>query len=89
MTGLIGLLVLGSTALVALDASKRDWSGDGFADAAWKWVVGMLLLWFVALPLYLLHRRRVPLLGSGGGNGPVASFDAPERPWSVPPPGMG
>lgn len=91
MTGLIGLLVLASTAGVAVDASKRDWSSDTFADASWKWIVGMLLMWFVALPLYLVHRRRVPLLASGDGAlvAAAASFDAPERPGSVPPPGMG
>jgi hypothetical protein len=91
MMGLLSLLVLGSTALVAVDATRRDWAADGFADAAWKWIVGMLLVWFVALPLYLLHRRRAPLLGDVAAAVATASaaFDAPERPGSVPPPGMG
>jgi hypothetical protein len=87
MTGLIGLLVLGSTVLVGLDANRRDWSGDSFADAAWKWVVGMLLLWLVALPVYLVHRRRVPLLGAAAA-ADMASLEAPERPGSGAPPGM-
>ncbi|WCB92980.1 hypothetical protein DSM104299_01681 [Baekduia alba] len=83
MTLLLGVLMLGSVAWVAKDASERNWSGNTFADASWKWVLGVLLLWFVALPLYFVHRRRVPLLGAGGSD----PFDTPERPSSVPPPG--
>jgi hypothetical protein len=55
-------------------------------------VAGVLLLWFVALPLYLVHRRRVPRTGSPAG--PVVAagaFTTPEKPEvaskSVPPPG--
>jgi uncharacterized BrkB/YihY/UPF0761 family membrane protein len=92
MVTLLGLAVLGATVWVAIDASGRDWSDNTFADASWKWVVGVLLLWFVALPLYLVHRRRAPRAGSAAG--PVVAagaFAAPEKPEavskSVPPPG--
>jgi hypothetical protein len=92
MMTLLGLAVVGATIWVAMDASGRDWSDNRFADASWKWVAGVLLLWFVAIPLYLVHRRRVP--GTGSAAGPVVAagaFTAPEKPEaaskSVPPPG--
>jgi uncharacterized BrkB/YihY/UPF0761 family membrane protein len=92
MMTLLGLAVVGATVWVAMDASGRDWSDNTFADASWKWVAGVLLLWFVAFPLYLVHRRRVPRTGFAAG--PVVAADAfttPERPEaaskSVPPPG--
>jgi hypothetical protein len=92
MMTLLGLAVLGATIWVARDASGRDWRDNKFADASWKWVAGMLLLWFVAFPLYLVHRRRVPRASSAAV--PIvatSAFAAPERPeaasQSVPPPG--
>jgi hypothetical protein len=57
------LLIVGTTVWVAVDASQRDWRNHSFADATWKWVLGMLLLWIVALPVYLVHRGRVPVKG--------------------------
>ena len=60
MQALIGLLIVGTTVWVGVDASKRDWRNHGFANATWKWVVGMLLLWIVAFPVYLAQRGRVP-----------------------------
>jgi len=61
MQAIILLLILGTTIWVGVDASHRDWSRHGFANATWKWIVGMLLLWIVAFPVYLPQRRRVPV----------------------------
>jgi uncharacterized membrane protein YdcZ (DUF606 family) len=55
---LIGLVIV---CWVAYDATQRDWSGSSFADAAWKWIVGTILLWFIVLPIYLVKRRSAPL----------------------------
>ena len=85
---LASLLVLCSVVFVAIDASGRDWSEDKFANASWKWVIGVLLLWFIALPVYMIHRRRYPKTTTLV---PAEAFTAPERPagatQSVPPPG--
>ena len=93
MTVVVGLIVLISTIWVGVDASGRDWTGNRVGDAAWKWPLGMLALWILVFPLYLVHRRRVPRDGTGGRppqrvGVDRATFDAPERPSSVPPPGM-
>ena len=88
MVLMLELLLLVAVVWVAYDSSRRDWRGVGFADASWKWVAGVLLLWFVAFPLYLVYRRRAPLTGTAPTADP---FAAPERPASsadsVPPPG--
>jgi hypothetical protein len=55
------VLFVATTIWVGVDASGRDWSNQGFANATWKWVVGLLLLWIVAFPIYLVQRNRVPL----------------------------
>ena len=44
---LVGLVLVG---WVAYDSTQRHWSGSTFADAAWKWIIGMLL-WFIVLPI--------------------------------------
>jgi hypothetical protein len=54
------LLFVATTIWVGVDASRRDWSDHGFANATWKWIVGLLLLWIVAFPIYLVQRNRVP-----------------------------
>jgi Protein of unknown function (DUF2510) len=59
-----GLIVIASTVWVGADASRRDWSHDKFADAAWKWVLGCLLLWIVVFPLYLARRNGKPAAGA-------------------------
>ena len=61
MQAVIGILIIGTTVWVAVDANQRDWRNHGFANATWKWVVGMLLLWIVAFPVYLAQRVRVPV----------------------------
>jgi hypothetical protein len=48
---------------VAVDASKRDWSGHRFADRTWKWVLGSFMFTLIVFPIYLVHRRRVPMRG--------------------------
>jgi len=53
LLGIPALVVIGSSVWVGADASQRDFSGDRFADRTWKWVVGCLLLWIVAFPIYL------------------------------------
>ena len=50
--------------LVFDDARKRDWSESRFANKAWKWALGALLLWIIVTPLYLVHRRRHPTLAA-------------------------
>jgi len=59
----IGFLIQGVCAIwVYSDAQKRDWNGDGFANKPWKWAIGVLLLWIIAFPVYLLRRGKRPLL---------------------------
>jgi hypothetical protein len=55
----LALTVLGTTVWVVADANQRDWRGNRFADATWKWVLGCLLLWIVVFPIYLVQRTRV------------------------------
>ena len=59
MTAIFAFLIVATTAWVANDASQGDWTGHGFANRTWKWVVGCLLLW-VAFPVYLVQRGKVP-----------------------------
>jgi hypothetical protein len=94
MTALILLIVLLTTLWMGVDATKRDWSGNKFADTTWKWVVGGLGLWIVAFPVYLVHRDRAPLktdfaTGSAFPPAPAPAPDgwiAPGSAGSVPPP---
>jgi hypothetical protein len=58
---LIALVIVGTAVWVGVDSSHRDWRSNGFANATWKWVIGMLLLWIVVFPVYLAQRGRVPL----------------------------
>ena len=60
MQQIIVLLIVAVTIWVGVDASGRDWRNHRFANTTWKWVVGMLLLGVVTLPVYLVHRNRVP-----------------------------
>jgi hypothetical protein len=55
------LLVIVSALWVAYDASQRDWQHSSFANAAWKWVVGTLLVWIIVFPVYLFKRGSAPL----------------------------
>jgi hypothetical protein len=44
------------------DARKRDWSSDRFANKPWKWAVGAAILGLLVIPLYVLRRRKHPLV---------------------------
>jgi hypothetical protein len=59
---LVLLAVAGSTAWLAVDASKRDWTGNGFAKNVPSWVIGSLLIWPLVFPMYVFaHRKKAPL----------------------------
>lgn len=64
MTGLILLVVVGTSIWVGIDASKRDWGNDSFANGTATWVIGSLLLWIVVFPLYLSRRGKATLKGA-------------------------
>jgi hypothetical protein len=44
------------------DAKSRDWSTERFANKAWKWGLAAFLVWIVFTPLYLIRRRRHPVV---------------------------
>jgi hypothetical protein len=85
---LVMLVVVGSAVWMGIDASARDFSGDRFADATWKWVVGGLGLWVVAFPVYLVRRGRVPRKGAGSVAPKVTRGEDPATSGSVAPPSM-
>ena len=59
---LVLLVIAGSTAWLAVDASKRDWTENSFAKNVPSWVIGSLVLWIVVFPLYVFaHRKKAPL----------------------------
>ena len=65
MTGAyVFAMLLGAAASVwvGIDASRRDWQGNEFADRPWKWVVGSLFLSSVVFPIYLFQRKVVTRL---------------------------
>jgi hypothetical protein len=75
---LVVLAIAGSTAWLAVDASKRDWSDNGFAKNVPTWVIGSLLLWPIVLPLYVFsHRKKAPLLAAPEP-APAAAMSAAE-----------
>jgi hypothetical protein len=88
MSLLAMLVLVGTTVWMGIDASARDFSGNRFADATWKWVVGGLGLWVVAFPVYLVHRGRVPRKGAGSVAPKVMRPEDPATSGSVPPPSM-
>ena len=55
------LLQVVLTAWVYQDARRRDWKGDRFADTPFKWALGALFLWPLAVPVYLHRRGKRPL----------------------------
>ena len=81
------LLVLPTTIWVGVDASRRDWSRDKFATSTWQWVLGMLLLWIVALPVYLAKRGTAPL--KSGEDLHLAEPATSSSPVPPPPPPVG
>jgi hypothetical protein len=71
------LVVAGSTAWLAVDASKRDWTDNGFAKNVPTWVIGSLLLWPIVLGMYVfVHRKKAPLLAKPEA-APAAAMSGP------------
>lgn len=63
MQVLLALIAVGSTAWLAVDASKRDWTDSKVAKNVPTWVVGSLLVWPIVFPLYVFsERKKAPLL---------------------------
>jgi hypothetical protein len=60
--GVIYLFVIVLTTIwVGVDASNHNFRGGGFfCKTTAGWVIGCLLLWIVAFPVYLWQRRRAP-----------------------------
>jgi hypothetical protein len=90
MTVVLFLIVVGTTVWVGVDASQRDFSNARGARTTLGWVVGMLLLWFVFLPLYLVERNRAsPKKGRTVARpaGPLLpAADGPDPSWIPPTP---
>lgn len=84
MTGLILLIVIGSTIWVGVDASGRDFSQSGVARSTAGWVLGSLLLWLVVFPLYIAQRSHVPLKGQHQPPAPSAGEARPTTDWLPP-----
>jgi hypothetical protein len=62
---LVDLLIATLLALLVYDdARKRDWSEDGFRVRPMLWALCVFVFWIIVLPLYLLRRRKRPLLAS-------------------------
>jgi hypothetical protein len=84
MFGFVLLLVVGSAIFVGFDAHQigaRKGLVKGVADmSALGWVLGCLLLWIVAFPLYLAKR---PQIKAAAGGGPESR--SPQMSPSLPP----
>jgi len=60
----VGLMIGALIALLVYDdARKRDWSQDKIGNRAWQWGVGAFLFALIVVPVYLVRRRKRPLLG--------------------------
>src|SRR5438874_11620005 len=57
------LLIVASMVWVGYDAKKRDWSykKHGSKTAAGQ-IIGVVLFWIIFFPVYLVQRRKAPLL---------------------------
>jgi hypothetical protein len=91
MTVVLLLIVGGATVWVGVDASQRDISNARGARTTLGWVVGMLLLWPVFLPLYLVERNRAsPKNGRPAARPPagplVPAAEGPDPSWTPPTP---
>jgi hypothetical protein len=90
MTVVLLLLVGAATLWVGIDASKRDFSNARGAKSTVGWVAGMLLLWIVFLPLYLVERNRAPKNGRPAARPPagplVPAAEGPDPSWTPPVP---
>jgi hypothetical protein len=61
VVGAIVVLVLVFSGFwVYVDALQRDWSNYGEANKAWKWALGVVVLWPNAFPVYLAQRGQAP-----------------------------
>jgi hypothetical protein len=91
MVVLILLVVVSSAVWVYSDAEKRDFSNHPFAKNTTQWVIGMLGLWIIAFPVYLVARDKVPLRGGPSALSPAAAAaplaDSSTAPGSIAPPG--
>jgi hypothetical protein len=101
VNGLLGLVVLGSSIWMAVDASqlgydKRDVKGLAAMGPA-GWLLAGLLLWIVAFPLYLIKRPELKAAGErrrqwalGGGGPPALPGQVPygQPPYGQPPYGQ-
>jgi hypothetical protein len=77
MFEVFALIVVGTAIWVGFDASQREWT-DGFSTAAW--VAGVLLLWIVIFPYYLVRRSKAPLKASDPVGPAVTQPPAPPSP---------
>jgi hypothetical protein len=59
---LTGLTVIASSVLTGIDLGKREKSGNVIAG----WVLGVLLLWLIVWPIYLVKRKSVSEDRAGG-----------------------
>lgn len=60
---IILLLIVASMVWVGYDAKKRDWTykKHGSKTAAGQ-IIGVVLFWIIFFPVYLVQRRKAPLL---------------------------
>ena len=90
MTAVLLLIVLGTTVWVGVDASQRDFSQARGARTTLGWVVGMLLLWIVFFPFYLVERNRASPKNGRTVARPsaplVPAADGPDPSWIPPTP---
>ena len=88
------LVVVAAAVLVLVDSARlgarRGALGGGLLDIGpVGWFVCVLLVWFVALPAYLVARRRLVALGAAGSTSvqaPVAPAEAAATPAAAPAP---
>lgn len=79
----INAAVLGSVAAVYLGARGRDWSANRWAKSARMWAFGVLALWIVVLPLYLVQRRAAPLVREDAAADPEPSARPAAQGWDT------
>jgi hypothetical protein len=86
----MGLVIFGLIAVsmiwVGFDAKKRDWSQKRHgAKTAEGQIIGVVLLWIIFFPIYLIQRRNAPLLVDAASqrSGIAPSAQAPPAPVPV------